>query len=199
MSSSRRLGATVVVALATSAALVIAVATFARMGRTPERAFPHLVAAAAPTGWPHVALPDGSAVVSFPPSLRRIDGDEDAVSLARVSPSGTFEMYVNATPRQGTENLRHWADTRLGLLRDDDASSTHEDAAAEGMRFLSGATGSCVIDDYVTRIGGNHYEEIACLVQGRSSASVIVATTPTTTWDQSQSLLLRTVASYLVR
>ena len=62
-----------------------------------------------------------------------------------------------------------------------------------------GGTGSCVIDAYVTRIGGHHYQEIACLVQGRTSASVIVAAAPAARWAQARPLLFRAVAAYLVR
>ena len=71
-------------------------------------------------------------------------------------------------------------------------------AAAEGVQFRGGI-GSCVIDDYRTRIGGHHYQEIACLVQGHTSASVIVAAAPAAGWARARPLLLRAVAAYLVR
>ena len=109
-----------------------------------------------------------------------------------------FQLYLNATPRQGSERLRRWAAFRLRLLRSDDAASAHQDAAARGVRFRGG-TGSCVIDDYVTRIGAHHFEEIACLVQGRNGASVIVATAPAAMWARARPLLFRAVAAYLVR
>jgi hypothetical protein len=137
-------------------------------------------------------------VLSYPPSLRPVAGDRDAVSAARFSPGGGFQLYLNATPRQGTEHLPHWAAFRLMLLRSDDAASAHEVGAAEGVKFRGG-TGSCVIDDYVTRIGGHRYEEIACLVQGRTSASVIVAAAPSAMWALARPLLFRAVAAYLVR
>lgn len=73
-----------------------------------------------------------------------------------------------------------------------------EDATATGLAFLGG-TGSCVIDDYVTRIGAHHYEELACLVQGRSGASVIVAAALAARWAQSRPLLEQAVAAYRVR
>ena len=116
-------------------------------------------------------------MLSYPPSLRPLAGDKVAVSAARLSPGGAFQLYLNATPRQGTERLRNWAAFRLKLLRADDAASAHQDAAAQGVKFRGG-TGSCVIDDYLTRIGAHHYQEIACLVQGHTSASVIVAAAP---------------------
>ena len=137
-------------------------------------------------------------MLSYPPSLRPIAGDTDAVSAARLGPGGGFQLYLNATPRQGAERLRQWAAFRLSLLRSDDAASAHEVAAAEGVKFRGG-TGSCVIDSYVTRIGSHHYEEIACLVQGQTSASVIIAAAPAAEWAQARPQLLQAVAAYLVR
>jgi hypothetical protein len=189
------LGATAVTA---AIAIAVTVVAFASPGRPPGRAFPALRPAAAPTGWPRLALPNGTAVLSYPPSLRRLAGDTDAVSAARLGPGGAFQLYLNATPRQGSERLQGWAAFRLRLLRSDDAASARQDAAAQGVKFRGG-TGSCVIDSYVTRIGGHHYQEIACLVQGRTRASVIVAAAPAAAWARARPLLLRAVAAYLVR
>ena len=121
-----------------------------------------------------------------------------AVSAARLSPGGAFQLYLNATPRQGSERLAHWAAFRLHLLRSDDAASAHQVAAAHGVKFRAG-TGSCVMDRYLTRIGGHHFQEIACLVQGHTSASVIVAAAPAAQWATARPLLLRAVAAYLIR
>jgi hypothetical protein len=185
-------------AIAATAALAITIVAFALPGRSPGRAFPPLVPAAAPALWPHLTLPNGTAVLSYPPSLHPLAGDKDAVSAGRLGPGGAFQLYLNATPRQGTERLQDWSAFRLTLLRSDDAASAHEVGAAEGVKFRGG-TGSCVIDAYVTRIGAHHYQEIACLVQGRTSASVIVAAAPSATWAQARPLLFRAVAAYLVR
>jgi hypothetical protein len=184
--------------LASVAAVAVAAVTFALLGGSPGRAFPALVPAAAPAGWAHQTLPNGSAVLSYPPSLRPIRGDADALSAAQVSTGGAFQLYLNATPRQGDEQLRGWAAFRLRLLTADDAASARELAAAQGVRFRGG-TGSCVIDQYVTRIGAHRYQEIACLVQGRASASVIVAAAPAPAWAQASPLLFRAVAAYQVR
>lgn len=184
--------------LAALAAIVITTAVSALPGRSTGPAFHPLAPATAPAGWRHVPLPNGTAVLSYPPSLHRIVGDQDAVSAARLGPGGRIQLYLNATPRQGNERLAHWAASRLSRLRSDDAASAHEDASAEGVKFRGG-TGSCVIDDYITRIGRHHYQEIACLVQGRTSASVIVAASPAAIWTQTRPLLLRAVASYLER
>jgi hypothetical protein len=191
-------GRHVLAVLASVAAIAAAVAAFTLSGGSPGRAFPALVPAAAPAGWPHLTLPDGTAVLSYPPSLRPVSGDADSVSAAQVSPKGVFRLYLNATPRQGDEQLRGWAAFRLRLLTADDAASAHELAAAQDVAFRGG-TGSCVIDTYVTRIGAHHYQEIACLVQGRTSASVIVAAAPAATWAQASPLLLRAVAAYQIR
>jgi hypothetical protein len=176
------------------AALALTVAAFTRSGQ----GFPQLQPAAAPASWPRVTLPNGTAVLSYPPTLRPLAGDKAAVSAAQESPGGVFQLYLNATPRQGTEQLAHWAAFRLHLLRSDDAATAHVVAAAQGLRFRGG-TGSCVIDTYITRIGAHHYQEIACLVHGHTSTSVIVAAAPTTTWAQARTLLFRAVGAYLVR
>jgi hypothetical protein len=184
--------------LAAIAAVAATAVSLTLPGHSPGRAFPSLVPAAAPAGWPRLTLPGGTAVLSYPPSLRPVSGDTDAVSAAQVSPGRVFQLYLNATPRQGDEQLRGWAAFRLRLLTADDAVSARELAAAQGVRFRGG-TGSCVIDQYVTRIGAHHYQEIACLVQGQASASVIVAAAPAATWAQASPLLLRAVAAYQVR
>jgi hypothetical protein len=155
-------------------------------------------AAPAPAGWHRASLPNGTAVLSYPPSLRRIGGDADAVSVARLGTAGRYLLYLNATPRQGDENLSHWADFRLRLLRSDEASSVHQDGAASGVRFRGGM-GSCVNDDYVTKIGTHHYEELACLVYGKSGGSVVVAAAPAAQWPRMRLLLERAVAAYQVR
>jgi len=184
-------------ALAAAAVITITILALARPGRPPAQSFLPLVPAAAPASWPRVTLPGGTAVLSYPPSLRQIHGDTDAVSAARLGPGSVIQLYLNATPRQGTESLEHWAAFRLALLRSDDATSAREVAAAEGVKFRGG-TGSCVIDAYVTRIGAHHYQEIACLVQGRTNASVIVAAAPAASWARAYPLLFQAVAAYLV-
>ena len=178
-------------------AVTVAVVACAGPGRPPGRAFPPLHPAAAPAGWPRAALPGGDAVLSYPPSLHPLSGDAGTVSAARTGPGGGFQLYLNATPRQGPETLAHWAGFRLRFLRADSAAA-RLDAAARGVRFRGG-TGSCVIDDYLTKIGAHHFEEIACLVRGRTSASVIVGAAPAALWAKAGPLLLRAVAAYQVR
>jgi len=158
------------------------------------RGFPGFTPAAAPASWQHLTLPNGTAVLSFPRSLRTLQGDRDAVSVAKVSPHGAFQLYLNATPRQGDERLQGWAAFRLHLLRSDDAATAHQVSAAQGVRFRGG-TGSCVMDQYTTKIHSNHFQEIACLVAGHHGASVIVAAAPAAQWAQASPLLFRSVAA----
>lgn len=201
----RRLGAGLLVVVAAAAALT---ALLTRPTHTPHpapnthpvqsRAFPALTPAAAPATWRQLTLPNGTAVLSYPPSLRPVSGDKDAVNVARLSPAGAYLLYLNATPRQGTENSENWPAARLGHLHADETASARQDAAASRVAFLGGS-GSCVLDDYVTEIGAHHYKEIACLVQGRSGASVIVAAAPAAQWTQAAPVLEQAVAAYRVR
>src|SRR5215469_3860459 len=192
-----RRGRYAAVALAAVAAIAAVVVGLAQPARPAGRAFLPLHPVAAPAGWTRAALPNGTAVLSYPPALHPIAGDKGTVSAAQLGPGGTFQLFLNATPRQGTETAAHWAAFRLKLLRSDDAAIAHQDAAAMGVKFRGG-TGSCVIDDYITRIGAHHYQEIACLVQGRTSASVIVAAAPTAQWAHARPLLFQAVAAYQV-
>ena len=193
-----RRGRLILAAMTATAAIVVTVTAVTVSGRSLGHAFPQLHPAAAPANWRHLTLPNGTAVLSYPPSLRPISGDKVAVSAARLTARGAFQLYLNVTPRQGSEQLAQWPAFRLRLLRSDTAASARQVAAAQGVKFRGG-TGSCVIDRYVTRIGGHHFQEIACLVVGHTSASVIVAAAPAAAWTQARPLLLRAVAAYLIR
>lgn len=150
-----------------------------------------------PAGWQRVTLPGGGAVLSFPPSLSWMDGDRGTVSegLAR---SGRVLIYLNVTPRQGDETLSGWASFRLGHLTDDDATSAWLVGAAGGLKFRGGP-GSCVVDDYITRVRAHHYREIACFVRGTHTSSVLVAAAPAADWARYHGLLKEAVDSYAVQ
>lgn len=127
---------------------------------------------AAPTNWHRVVTPAGTAVLSYPPSFRPVDGDPLSVSVA-VGRGPRYIAYLNVTPQQGNERLRNFAAFRVNLLGDDDAKRVHQDGMAQGLRFRGGQ-GSAVLDDYVTRVRNNHFKEIAALVVGRHGGWVIV-------------------------
>jgi hypothetical protein len=197
MTTMRR-GRYAAAALAVVAATAAIFVALAQPGRPAGRTFPPVHPVAAPAGWTRAVLPNGTAVLSYPPALHPVAGDKGTISAAQLGPGGTFQLYLNATPRQGAESLAHWAAFRLRFLRDDSATSAHLDGAAQRVGFRGGS-GSCVIDDYTTRVGAHHFQEIACLVQGRHSGSVVVAAAPAATWAQARPLLLRTVEAYQVR
>ena len=73
--------------------------------------------------------------------------------------------------------------------------TVQEDAHAVGLPFFGGV-GSCVIDHYITKFHANHYREIACFVQGRTTASVIVAAALESDWPQAAPVLERAVSVY---
>ena len=100
--------------LASVAAVAVAAAAFALLGGSPGRAFPTLVPAAAPAGWPHRTLPNGTAVLSYPPSLHPVRGDADAVSAAQVSPRGASGS--TSTPHPGKATSSCAAGPRSGWL-----------------------------------------------------------------------------------
>jgi hypothetical protein len=160
--------------------------------------FSWLTPTPAPASWRQLALPAGTAVLSYPPSMRPVAADPGAVSAALVDPTGHYLTYLNATPQQGAEKLAGWAAFRIGLLRDDTASTAHADLSAEHLTFRDGH-GSCVIDHYTTRIKANQYREIACFVVGQHGASVLVAATASDRWNQDQPLLEQAVNAYLAR
>ena len=152
----------------------------------------------APAGWHHAVLPGRQAVLAYPPGMHLIAGDRGTVTAARISRSGSYLLYLNATPRQGAESLRNWPQFRVNHLLDDDASAARLLAAGRGLRF-TGATGSCVLDTYVTKVKAHHYTELACLVQGHSSASVVIAAASAADWPRAAAVLTRAVGAYQAR
>ena len=134
-----------------------------------------------PPGWSQVTIPSGDAILAYPPSFRPARSDPGSLTVAAGTAPHVYEGYLNVTPRQGAEQLHGFAAFRLDRLGDED-TAVHEIAAAENVAFV-GAVGSCVNDDYRTRVGNNHYEELACLVAGRHSAYVIVASARFADWN----------------
>ena len=157
-----------------------------------------LTARPAPAGWHHAVLPGGQAVLAYPPAMHLITGDRGTVTAAQISRSGSYLLYLNATPRQDAESLRNWPRFRVNHLLDEEASAARLLAASRGLRF-TGATGSCVLDTYVTRVKAHHYTELACLVQGHGGASVIVAAAPAADWSRAAAVLARAVGAYRAR
>ena len=135
--------------------------------------------------------------MSYPPTLHPVPSDTGAVSAALTTPGGNFVAFLNATPKQGGESLANWSRFRISHLLEDDARSATLDASAHGLAFRGGR-GTCVMDDYVTRVGAHRFRELACLVAGPKGGSVIVAAAPVSGWDRVSSTLEQAVDAYVV-
>jgi hypothetical protein len=149
----------------------------------------------APTRWLAVELPDRTAVLAYPPTAAPVQSDPGTVAAETAGPDGQPVLYLNATPQQGSETTANWRSFRLAHLRSEHALSATLDSSAAGLAFRGG-TGSCVADEYVTRIGAHHYREIACLVTGVRGGTVIVAATPAERWSAERGILEQAVDSY---
>ncbi len=184
-----------VAAAAAAATLLTARAQPGHPHRRPANGpFAWLTARAAPANWPRITLPDGAATLAAPPSLPRMHGDPGSITVGLPAGTGA-QIYLNATPHQGEETLPGWAAFRVDHLRDDDATTVTADAHAEHLTFLGG-TGSCLLDDYLSRVAAHHYREIACLVQGAHGASVLIAATSAADWSRYTPTLEQAVTGY---
>jgi hypothetical protein len=157
------------------------------------RAFRWLHLRPPPRSWKLARLPSGAATFAYPRTWRPIRSDPGTVSVALIRPGRSIRGYLNATPRQGTETLTNWPSFRVQHLREEESSKdVRLIASAHGLRFRSGR-GSCVIDTY--RTSRTRYREIACLVAGTRTSSVLVGAAPSTTWAQQAETIERAIAS----
>jgi hypothetical protein len=162
-------------------------------GRRPA-AFTWLHPEAVPQTWKTLRLPGSGAGLSAPARWEPARSDPGTKTLVERGPAGGIVGYLNATPRQGDENAADWAAFRVAHNRGEGDREVRLLASARDLPFRS-ATGSCVIDSYLTS-SGNRYREIACLVAGRSAATVIVAAAPPARWHSEGSLLQRAVNAF---
>ena len=147
----------------------------------------------APTGWRLARIPTG-AVLAYPPSWRSVKTDPGTASAALLTPSGRYLGYLNITPKQGTETLASWATFRVDHNHEEGDRSVTRLAYATGLRFLDGR-GNCVKDAYVSGTGV-HYVEIACLVAGAKTSTVIVGAGPPSAWAQVSPTLERSISGF---
>jgi hypothetical protein len=179
-----------VAAFAPAAFLAVADAAGSRVA-----SFRWFGAAPAPATWRHRALPSGGGILSYPATF--VSGnDRDGISRERLDRHGTVLVYLDVTPKQGPERLRDWPSYRIGVIRGE-SNDVHEDGHAFGLSFRGGR-GSCVFDDYRTRVENHHYREIACFVQGRRHASVLIAAALESAWARAVKTLERAVDAYRV-
>jgi hypothetical protein len=161
--------------------------------RRASGAFAWLRPALPPAGWRVARIPDGAAL-AYPPAFRPIRTDPGTASVALLGRGGRIEAYLNATPKQGTETLANWSRFRPQHNRGEGDRSVHLVASTGDARFRSGR-GACVIDAYTTSKAT--YQEIACLVSGPRSTSVVVAAAPVELWGRHAATLERAVSSFV--
>jgi hypothetical protein len=183
--------------LAVVGAGVVIVALLAACGsgsRSASGPFAWLRPASPPAGW-HVARIPGGAALAYPPGWSAIKTDPGTASIALRGTGGRIDGYLNVTPKQGAETLANWSVFRPRKNRAEGERDVHLLAAAENVR-LGSARGSCVIDSYTTSVTA--YEEIACLVSGRSASAVVVAASPVRLWRERAAVLEHAISSFEV-
>ncbi len=156
------------------------------------------VPARASREWRSASISSGGATLFYPPNWKPIPGDRGTVTAALRDGRGRYRGYLNVTPRQGAEQLAGWAAFRAARnTREGDA---HERifAAGENLRF-TGARGSCVIDDYLSRVGSHPYRELACIVAGSRYTNVLVGATLVSDWSTLGPTVQRAAAALIVR
>jgi len=134
-----------------------------------------------PERWTSATIPSGAATLAYPSSWRPIPGDSGTVTAALRDRAGLYAGYLNLTPRQGREQLAGWAAFRTRRNAEDGDRQVHKLAAAEGIGFTN-ARGSCVVDQYLSRVAAHRYRELACIVAGRAHTSVFVGATLVSDW-----------------
>jgi hypothetical protein len=145
-----------------------------------------------PHGWKLARLPSGNATFAYPRTWRPIRTDPGTASVALLGRGRSILGSLNLTPRQGTETLANWPSFRIEHLGDEGSTDVRLIASAHGLSFRSGH-GTCVIDSY--RTSRARYREIACLVAGTRTSSVIVGAAPSKTWAQQARTIQRAISS----
>jgi hypothetical protein len=144
-------------------------------------AFSWLIPARAPQGWTSATIASGGATLHYPPNWKAIPGDPGTITAALRDKSGRYRGYLNVTPREGAEQLAGWGAFRTARNANEGDGRVRVLAAAENLRFAE-AHGSCVIDDYLSRVGSHPYREVACLVAGNHYTSVFVGAVLRSDW-----------------
>jgi hypothetical protein len=105
-----------------------------------------------------------------------------------------FVGYLNVTPGQGRESLGDWGSFRVAHNADEGDRHIRRIAVSRVLRFRTGR-GRCVRDTYTTRTGAQ-FVELACLVAGPRTTSVIVGAAPPRMWGQMSSLIEQAISAF---
>ena len=194
-------------------------ATATAMSRAPERVLLAVVAgtiivavlaavavasgsgsggSASPTLWRHATISSGDATLAYPSGWKAIPGDTGTVSFATRDRVGRYLGYLNVTPRQGAEQLAGWAAFRAGRNAAEGDKQVQILNSAENLKFAN-ARGSCVTDDYLSKVGGNPYRELACIVAGRHGTDVFVGAALSREWAGLGPIVMRSAATLVER
>jgi hypothetical protein len=171
---SRSLSATTCVLLAVGAAIGATLVAIAAANGPRS--------ATLPTGWRRAELSSGAATLAYPRGWKAIPGDAGTVSFAIRDRSGRYLGYLNVTPRQGAERLAGWGAFRTRRNAEEGDRRVRELSSSKNVAFV-GARSSCVLDDYLSRVGSHAYRELACIVAGRRSTSVFVGAALIEDWS----------------
>jgi hypothetical protein len=155
--------------------------------------FAWLRPALVPAGWAVVRISSG-ATLPYPPGWRQVHGDIGTATVALQDRRDRFLAYLNLTPRQGHETAADWASFRVAHNADEGDRHIVTLAVGRGLRFRTGV-GTCVRDAYTTSTG-NRYVELACLVAGARTSSVIVGAAPPQMWPRYSALLERAISTF---
>jgi hypothetical protein len=161
----------------------------------PMGAFAWLAQTHLPVGWARLDGPPSLGGLPIPPRFHAVPGDPGTLSAALLGPGDVDLGYLNATPLQASEHLQGWPTFRLEHLRDDNDLAVRQNAAVRLVRTSTGLR-SCVVDDYVTRVGAHHFQEVACLVIRHPSGGVVVAAVPSGDPAHVWPVLENAIASY---
>ena len=148
--------------------------------------------------WSQATIASGAATLSYPSSWRAIPGDAGTVSFALRGRHGLYAGYLNVTPRQGAERPSGWAAFRARRNTEDGDREVRVVTSSEHVAFMA-ARGSCVVDDYLSRVGSHPYRELACIVAGRHGTSVFVGAALRGDWARLGPLVRHAAATFVER
>jgi len=161
-------------------------------------AFSWLRAVRSPKTWTSATIASGGATLSYPSNWKPIPGDPGTVTAALRDSRGLYRGYLNVTPRQGAEQLAGWATFRATRNTQEGDRRTRIVAAAENLR-LDRALGSCVVDDYLSRVGSHPYREVACIFTGSRYTNVFVGATLVRDWPTLGRVVERAASAFTER
>lgn len=134
--------------------------------------------------------------MTYPRGWHLVHGDAGTATAVQLDARLHFLGYLNLTPRQANEQLATWPRFRVAHNGDEGDRDIMVVAQATGLRFRTG-TGSCVEDDYTTTTG-SQFREIACLVAGSRTTSVIVGAAPPAAWASMAGRIEQAIAAVRV-